>query len=212
MMKICIRRWLRAPAPAIESPPQRSVFATTQRRWSASPIALLVGGAVICGALAMTAAWNTANAQRVDSGASRLSGAAGSSIRSTISAQQRRKAGRQYPGFRRLDRAFQNLQKSSYAGKARNRYNRAAVRYVRGSGYVSRPLQRAYNRLGIERRQARRAAARYARSPSHQNFQRLQRQNGELGGARGMFQGAASSFVFNHRAGALRRGGRGGRR
>jgi hypothetical protein len=202
MMKICIRRWRQAPPPAIESPPQRYVFATAERRWSARPIALLVGGAVICGYLAMTATWNTANAQ--------VAGPAGSSL--ATGAQARRKAGRQYTGFKRLDRAERNLSEHPGAGKARNRYNRAAVRYVRGSGYVSRPLRQAYQRLGAERRDVRRAAARLARAPSNKAFQGFQRQFGQLAAARGNFLGATHRFVANHRAGALRGGGRGGRR
>jgi hypothetical protein len=210
MMKICIRRWLKAPPSAIESPRQPYVFPIAERRWSARPIALLVGGAVICGSLAVTAAWNTANAQAagVDSGASRVSGPAGSSL--SIGAQGRRKAGRQYTGFKGLDRADQNLRQNPIAGKARNRYNRAAVRYIRGSGYVSRPLRQAYKNLGAERRDVRRASARLARSPSRQAYQGLQRQYGQLAAARGRFQAATGRFVYNHRAGALRGGGRGG--
>jgi hypothetical protein len=171
---------------------------------------LLVGGAVICGSLAMTAAWNTANAQGLDSGASRVSGPAGSGL--SIGAQGRRKAGRQYTGFKQLDRSYQNLRERGPEGKARNRYNRAAVRYVRGSGYVSRPLRQAYQKLGAERRDVRRAATRLARAPSSKAYQGFQRQYGQLAAARGRFLGATSRFVANHRAGALRGGGRGGRR
>jgi hypothetical protein len=200
MMKICIRRWRKAPPPAIESPPQRHVFATTERRWSARPIALLVGGAVICGSLAMTAAWNTANAQ--------VAGPAGSSL--ATGAQGRRKANRQYTGFRQLDRAVRNLRERGFEGKARNRFNRAAVRYVRGSGYASGALRTAYKNLGAERRDLRRASARFARSPTSNALLGLQRQHGQVQAARGSFFGATQRFVANHRAGALRGGGRGG--
>jgi hypothetical protein len=202
MMKICIRRWPKAPPPAIESPPQRYVFATTERRWSTRPIALLVGGAVICGSLAMTAAWNTANAQ--------VAGPAGSGL--ATGAQGRRKADRQYTGFRQLDRADQNLRKNATAGKASNRFNRAAVRYVRGSGYVSGRLRTAYKNLVAERRDLRRASARFARSPTSNALSGLQRQYGQLASARGSFSGATQAFVARHRAGALRGGGRRGGR
>jgi hypothetical protein len=255
MMRICIRRWFKAPASAIESPRQRSVFATAERRWSARPIAVLVAGAVIGGSLAIAAASDTALARPASqASADRTSGEAsglaenddlssrrggggagmhagggmrvgagmraGGSVRGFFggrrysgSAQGGRKAGRQFTGFKRLDRADRNLRANGTAGKARNRFNRAAVRYVRGSGYVSRPLRQAYTKLGEARRGVQRASARLARSPSRQAYQRLQRQYGQLGAARGNFSAATSRFVYNHRAGALRRGGfwRGGR-
>ncbi len=243
MMRICIRRWFKAPASAIESPRQRSVFATAERRWSARPIAVLVAGAVIGGSLAIAAASDTAlarpasqaSADRTSGEASGLAenddlssrrGGGGAGMRAgggvrgffggrrySGSAPGGRKAGRQFTGFKRLDRADRNLRANGTTGKARNRFNRAAVRYVRGSGYVSRPLRQAYTKLGEARRGVQRASARLARSPTRQAYQRLQRQYGQLGAARGNFSAATSRFVYNHRAGALRRGGfwRGGR-
>jgi hypothetical protein len=250
MMKICIGRWRKAPASAIESPPLRPVFATAERPWSARPIALLVGSAVICGSLAIATVSDTAVARTASqASADRTSGEAsglaedvelssrrggvgagmrggggmragagagmraGGGVRSFFGGRQGGgKAGRQFTGFKPLNRAFRNLHDGRGAtGRARNQFNRAAVRYVRGSGYASRPLRQAYKKLGEARRGARRSAAQYARSPSRQAFQRLQRQNGQLGAARGMFSAATSQFVYNHRAGAASRG-RGGRR
>jgi hypothetical protein len=68
MMTIDIRHWLKAVRSKIETPAQDCTFARAGLRRRAGPIAVLVGGAMICSSLAMTTAWNTADAQGLEAG------------------------------------------------------------------------------------------------------------------------------------------------
>jgi hypothetical protein len=69
MMTIDIGHWLKVVRSKIETPAQDCTFARAGRRQRTGPIAVLVGGAMICSSLAMTTAWNTANAQGLEAGA-----------------------------------------------------------------------------------------------------------------------------------------------
>jgi hypothetical protein len=69
MMTIDIGHWLKAVRSKIETPAQDCTFARAGRRRRTGPIAVFVGGAMICSSLAMTTAWNTAHAQGLEAGA-----------------------------------------------------------------------------------------------------------------------------------------------
>lgn len=68
MMTNGIKRWLKPARSKAETPTQGGAFSRTGRPWRASPIAVLLGSAVICSSLAITTPWTTADAQGLKAG------------------------------------------------------------------------------------------------------------------------------------------------